>query len=490
MLHFEKRAKVIFVLKVALVGKPNVGKSSLFNRLTKSFDAIISDVAGTTRDVKRGLVANEGQPYMLYDTGGIEDRDEMFDNVKKRSLEAADDADIILFMVDGKNGWEEKERKLFFALRKKNPLTALVINKIDNDKEQLASFEMFAPFAATHTFTISIAHNRKLNELQEWIDSFIPQDNGESDDLDLQEDDDDMFDFLDDDTQQEDWIDEENNLDEELPYSTEHDEIKVAIIGRVNVGKSSLLNALVGHERSVVSSIAGTTIDPVDETIEHNGRLITFIDTAGIRRRSKIVGIEKWALDRSKKVLKSANVALLVLDASEDVKELDERVAGLIDEYKTGAVIILNKWDERTKEFEAWLKDVRYRFKFLYFAPVISISAKSGQRVHKILDLIVSVYTNYAQKISTKKLTDLIKEASTKHYLPSVKGKFARISFAVQYRVKPITIAIVMNYPEALHFSYKRYLINMLRENFSLEGAPIVINGRKKGRKEGDDEDE
>jgi GTP-binding protein len=432
------------VLKVALIGKPNVGKSSLFNKISRSFDAIISDVSGTTRDVKRKVVDFDGQKFVLIDTGGIEDRDEIFDNVKVKSLEAAKEADIVLFMVDGQNGFDEDERKLFFQINKLNKNTALIINKVDNDKIELYQFDSFG---ANIVFDISIAHSRKLSELVEWILSFV-----------------------------------DYTIDDE----TINDDIKVAIIGRVNVGKSSLLNTLTHTNRSVVSSIAGTTIDPVDETIEYNDKKITFIDTAGIRKRSKIVGIERWALDRSKKVLEKADVALLVLDSSEDFIELDERVAGLIDEHKTAAIIVLNKWDIRKGDYEEYIKAVRARFRFLYFVPIVSVSAQSGQRVNKILDMILEVYQRYSQKIPTRQLNEVIKTASTKHYLPSVKGKFAKIVYAVQYKTKPITISLVMNYPEALHFSYSRYLINVLRENFELEGVPVVIHAKKRGERDND----
>lgn len=455
--------------KIAIIGKPNVGKSSLFNRILGFRDAIISDIAGTTRDVKRRVFRTYKGEAELWDTGGIEDRDELFDRVKEKSLKAAEEADILLFVCDGKNVPTDEEKRLFFQLQKLNKPLALIVNKIDNEKENEAGWQ-FLEFGAKVSFLISVSHNRNISKLLDWIDGYLDE---EPMVYDLSESDDESL---------EDFLDEEDEETEEVSK-----DIKVAIIGRVNVGKSSLLNALTGSSRSIVSPVAGTTIDPVDETIEYNGRNITFVDTAGIRKRSKIVGIEKWALDRSEKVLDAADIAILVLDASSDFTEQDERVAGFIDKYKTGAIIVLNKWDMITREPAEILQDIKDEFKFLDFAPIITVSALSGKRVHKILDKIVEVYENYSQKIPTKKLNDVIKYASEKHKLPGDHGRIVRIKFATQYAVKPPKISLVMNIP-SLHFSYKRYLINTLREHFSLEGTPIVINARKRGERDEEEE--
>ncbi|MDD3466979.1 MAG: ribosome biogenesis GTPase Der [Campylobacterales bacterium] len=455
--------------KIAIIGRPNVGKSSLFNRILGFRDAIISDIAGTTRDVKRRVFRTYKGQAELWDTGGIEDRDELFDRVKEKSLKAAEEADILLFVCDGKGVPTDEEKRLFFQLQKLNKPLALIVNKVDNEKENEAGWQ-FLEFGAKVSFLVSVSHNRNISKLLDWIDGYLDE---EPQVYDLSADDDESLeDFLDD--------------DEEVEEVVSND-IKVAIIGRVNVGKSSLLNALTGSNRSIVSSVAGTTIDPVDETIEYNGRNITFVDTAGIRKRSKIVGIEKWALDRSEKVLDNADVAILVLDASSDFTEQDERVAGFIDKYKTGAVIVLNKWDLITREPAEILQDIKDEFKFLDFAPIITVSALSGKRVHKIMDTIVKVYENYSQKIPTRKLNDVIKFASEKHKLPGDHGRIVKIKFATQYATKPPKISLVMNIP-TLHFSYKRYLVNMLREQFDFEGSPIVIHARKRGER--DDEEE
>lgn len=455
--------------KIAIIGRPNVGKSSLFNRILGFRDAIISDIAGTTRDVKRRVFRTYKGEAELWDTGGIEDRDELFDRVKEKSLKAAEEADILLFVCDGKSVPTDEEKRLFFQLQKLNKPLALLVNKIDNEKENEAGWQ-FLEFGAKVSFLISVSHNRNISKLLDWIDQYLDE---EPQVYDLSSDEDESLeDFLDD--------------DEEVEEPVSND-IKVAIIGRVNVGKSSLLNALTGSNRSIVSSVAGTTIDPVDETIEYNGRNITFVDTAGIRKRSKIVGIEKWALDRSEKVLDNADIAILVLDASSDFTEQDERVAGFIDKYKTGAVIVLNKWDLITREPAEILQDIKDEFKFLDFAPIITVSALSGKRVHKILDTIIRVYENYSQKIPTRKLNDVIKFASEKHKLPGDHGRIVKIKFATQYATKPPKISLVMNIP-SLHFSYKRYLVNTLRDQFDFEGSPIVIHARKRGEREGEEE--
>lgn len=453
---------------IAIIGKPNVGKSSLFNRILGFRDAIISDVAGTTRDVKRRVFQTFKGKAELWDTGGIEDRDELFDRVKEKSLSAAEEADILLFVCDGKTPPSDEEKKLFFRLQKLNKPLALVVNKVDNEKENEAGWQ-FLEFGAKNYFLVSVSHNRNITKLLNWIDSHldieesVPKFSDEEGDESLE-------DFLDD--------GEEGQIEESIGG-----DIKVAIIGRVNVGKSSLLNALSGSNRSIVSPVAGTTIDPVDETVEFGERSITFIDTAGIRKRSKIVGIEKWALDRSEKALKDADVAILVLDASEDFIEQDERVAGFIDKYKTGAIIVLNKWDLIKREPQEILDDIKDKFKFLDFAPIVTVSALSGKRVHKILDKVVEVYENYSQKIPTHKLNDVIKTASDRHKLPGDHGRIVRIKFATQYATKPPKISLVMNIP-SLHFSYRRYLINNLRENFSLEGTPIIISPKRRGERD------
>ncbi len=452
--------------KIALLGRPNVGKSSLFNRLAHRLDAITSDVSGTTRDIKRTTIMLEDKEVEIIDTGGLDDSSTLFQEVKKKSLQAAEEADIILYMVDGKMLPDDEDKKIFFSLQKLGKPIALVVNKLDNDKQREQIGWEFSSFGAKNLFFLSVSHNYGTKILSDWIYSHLPElpestTHIESDDdLSLEE-------IL--------TIEEENSIDEE-----ESNEIRVAIIGRVNVGKSSLLNALIGKERSVVSDVAGTTIDPVDEEIYYRDKILTFVDTAGIRKRGKIEGIERHALHRTQKMLENADIALLVLDASEPFKELDEKIAHLVDKFSLGCIIILNKWDKALDDYPTSVQKVRDRFRFLSYAPIITLSALSKKRVHKVNDLILSVYENYSRRIPTSKLNDLIKFATTKHHIPSDQSKLVKIYYATQYEIKPPRIALIMNRPKGLHFSYKRYLVNQLRDHFPLEGTPVILEARDK----------
>ena len=455
--------------KVAIVGRPNVGKSSLFNRLARQRDAITSDMSGTTRDIKKRIVTiSENRDFEVIDTGGIDYSSELFSKVAEFSLRAARQADIIIYMVDGKTIPNEEDKELFYKLQEMNKPLALVVNKIDNDKEEERYWE-FLEFGADATFPMSVSHNRYFNDFYAWMEQHIPPRQEEEEGLQLEEEIDPF---------------EEIVRDINATPQEEDNEIRVAIIGRVNTGKSSLLNALLGQERSIVSDVAGTTIDPIDETIEHDDYKITFIDTAGIRKRSKIVGIEKYALTRTTEMLKKANLVLLMLDSTTQISELDERVAGLIEEYKLACLIVLNKWDikdERT--YEEVVDDVRDELKFLHYAPFITISAKTGLHVNKILDQITAIYNRYKYRIPTSELNDTLRDAIRRHHVPSHNGAVVNIKFATQYETKPPKIALITNRPEYLHFSYIRYLANFFRERFDFEGVPLDIVARKRGQR-------
>jgi GTP-binding protein len=462
--------------KVAILGRPNVGKSSLFNRLARQRDAITSDMSGTTRDIKKRIVTiSENRDFEVLDTGGIDYSSELFSKVADFSLRAAKEADIIIYMVDGKTIPHEEDKKLFYQLQQLNKPLALVVNKIDNDKEEEKYWNFFE-FGADVTFPMSVSHNRYFNDFYKWLEQHIPP-RVEKEELELEECEEvDPFG---------EFVDESNfELDED------DNEIKVAIIGRVNTGKSSLLNALLKQERSIVSDVAGTTIDPIDESIEYDDYTITFVDTAGIRRRSKIVGIEKYALNRTEEILKKADIVLLMIDATVGVTELDERVAGLIEKFRLGALIVINKWDIRgEKSYEDAVNDIRDELKFLHYAPLITISAKTGMRVHKILDQIIDIHKRYKQRIPTSKLNDVIREAISRHHVPSHNGAVVKIKFATQYQTKPPKIALIVNRPNFLHFSYIRYISNYIRSKFDFEGVPLDIVARKRGERfEEDDE--
>ena len=459
--------------KVILVGKPNVGKSSLFNRLAGRRIAITSDVSGTTRDTNKAKIEVEGKECILIDSGGLDDSSELFKNVKAKTLAEARNSDVILYMVDGKMMPDDEDRAIFYELSKLNLPIALVINKIDSKKDEQREWE-FVSFGAKNSFGISVSHNTGIDELSMWLAKHL--ENKVQIKADTSEDFDDFLENYND----------EGELSDEIDYESKN--IRVGIIGRVNVGKSSLLNALVKESRAVVSDVAGTTIDPVNEIYEHDGRVFEFVDTAGIRKRGKIEGIERYALNRTEKILEETDVALLVLDSSEPLTELDERIAGIASKFDLGVIIVLNKWDKSSEEFDELCKEIKDRFKFLAYAPIISVSALGGKRVHKIYPLIIEIYKNYTQKIQTSKLNEVIGEATKAHPLPRDKGRVVKIYYAVQFKTAPIMIALIMNRPKCLHFSYKRYLTNKLRESFNLTGVPIVLIPKKRGESDEDKE--
>jgi len=495
--------------KIAIIGRPNVGKSSLFNRLVKRRDAITADIAGTTRDVKRRDVVIINKEALLLDTGGLDKGCELFDKIKEMSLKAAYQADIILYMVDGKGIPEDEDKKLFYELQSMGKDMALVVNKIDNDKMKEKLWDYYE-FGTDAIFGISVAHNRNTVELLEWIASKIPdsdivkEDEEDDDEIIInppeEVNDEDFFANINEQDEEDDgftyWDEEEMDgmFDEDSIFSQndkikEYDEedinhIKISIIGRTNVGKSSLLNALLGEERSVVSSVAGTTIDPIDESIDYKDKQLTFVDTAGLRRRGKIVGIEKFALMRTTEMLDNSNMALVVLDASEPFLDLDEKIAGLVDSNRLACIIVLNKWDiSKREEHDKIIQSVRDRFKFLAYAPIITLSAKSHQRVDKLFDMILEINENYSQRITTSQLNDAMDKAMRRHQLPSMHGQVIRIYYATQYETRPPRIAIIMNKPKGLHFTYRRYLTNKLREAFNFTGVPLLFKAKKKGEK-------
>ena len=473
--------------KVILLGRPNVGKSSLFNRLARARIAITSEVAGTTRDVNKTEINIDDRECLLIDSGGLDESSKLFAAVQKRSLAEANEADIIVFMVDGKLYADEIDKKLFYAINRLGKPTALVVNKVDGKRDEQRAKD-FISFGAKKLFEISVSHNSGTDELCEWIYSHLEPAKTSIDES--------IEDFLADFDESLLESDESDDSGESLRNSRfksnidyENKAIKVGIIGRVNVGKSSLLNALVGQNRSVVSDIAGTTIDPVNEKISVNDgskeREIEFVDTAGIRRRGKIEGIEKYALNRTQKMLENADIAVLVLDSVEGINELDERIAGLASQFELGVIIVLNKWDLKSgddKEFDKMSREIRDKFKFLAYAPIISLSATSKKRVEKLKELICAVYKNYTIKLPTSRLNEVISAATKAHPIPREHGRAVRIYYAAQFDTAAPKIALVMNKPKCLHFSYLRYLQNQLRASFELGGTPVVLVPRGRGK--------
>ncbi|WQW67446.1 ribosome biogenesis GTPase Der [Helicobacter pylori] len=446
---------------IAILGQPNVGKSSLFNRLARERIAITSDFAGTTRDINKRKIALNGHEVELLDTGGMAKDALLSKEIKALNLKAAQMSDLILYVVDGKSIPSDEDIKLFREIFKTNPNCFLVINKIDNDKEKERAYA-FSSFGMPKSFNISVSHNRGISALIDAVLNALNLNQIIEQDLDA-----DILESL----------ETPNNALEE---NKEEEIIQVGIIGRVNVGKSSLLNALTKKERSLVSSVAGTTIDPIDETILIGDQKICFVDTAGIRHRGKILGIEKYALERTQKALEKSHIALLVLDVSAPFVELDEKISSLADKHSLGIILILNKWDIRYASYEEIMATLKRKFRFLEYAPVITTSCLKARHIDEIKHKIIEVYECFSKRIPTSLLNSVISQATQKHPLPSDGGKLVKVYYATQFATKPPQISLVMNRPKALHFSYKRYLINTLRKEFNFLGTPLILNAKDK----------
>ncbi|GAA9594884.1 ribosome biogenesis GTPase Der [Helicobacter pylori] len=445
---------------IAILGQPNVGKSSLFNRLARERIAITSDFAGTTRDINKRKIALNGHEVELLDTGGMAKDALLSKEIKALNLKAAQMSDLILYVVDGKSIPSDEDLKLFREVFKTNPNCFLVINKIDNDKEKERAYA-FSSFGMPKSFNISVSHNRGISALIDAILNALNLNQIIEQDLDA-----DILESL------------ENNASKE--ETKEEEIIQVGIIGRVNVGKSSLLNALTKKERSLVSSVAGTTIDPIDETILIGDQKICFVDTAGIRHRGKILGIEKYALERTQKALEKSHIVLLVLDVSVPFVELDEKISSLADKHSLGIILILNKWDIRYAPYEEIMATLKRKFRFLEYAPVITTSCLKTRHIDEIKHKIIEVYECFSKRIPTSLLNSVINQATQKHPLPSDGGKLVKVYYATQFATKPPQISLIMNRPKALHFSYKRYLINTLRKEFNFLGTPLILNAKDK----------
>ncbi|MFP6061418.1 ribosome biogenesis GTPase Der [Helicobacter pylori] len=446
---------------IAILGQPNVGKSSLFNRLARERIAITSDFAGTTRDINKRKIALNGHEVELLDTGGMAKDALLSKEIKALNLKAAQMSDLILYVVDGKSIPSDEDLKLFREVFKINPNCFLVINKIDNDKEKERAYA-FSSFGMPKSFNISVSHNRGISALIDAVLNALNLNQIIEQDLDA-----DILESL----------ETPNNALEE---NKEEEIIQVGIIGRVNVGKSSLLNALTKKERSLVSSVAGTTIDPIDETILIGDQKICFVDTAGIRHRGKILGIEKYALERTQKALEKSHIVLLVLDVSAPFVELDEKISSLADKHSLGIILILNKWDIRYAPYEEIMATLKRKFRFLEYAPVITTSCLKARHIDEIKHKIIEVYECFSKRIPTSLLNNVIFQATQKHPLPSDGGKLVKVYYATQFATKPPQISLIMNRPKALHFSYKRYLINTLRKEFNFLGTPLILNAKDK----------
>jgi GTPase len=432
---------------IAIVGRANVGKSTLFNKLTQSRSAIVNDTPGVTRDRIYGPADMGNRSAMIVDTGGVDvDQNNPIElQVVEQGRWARDEADCVIVVVDNREGLTPFDREMVDEIRKSGKPYVLAVNKIDSPSDHHILPE-FNKLGVKHIMPVSAEHGHGLYELIEKVSGLLP-----------------------------DYIEPE----------IDNNAIRVAVIGKPNVGKSSLINKLLNSERCIVSNIPGTTRDSIDTFLQANGKDFVLVDTAGIRRKGKTKQVlDKFSVIMALRALDRCDVAILLLDGVEMVTDQDATIAGYALDRGKGCVIIGNKWDlTREKEitFEKFEENVRYRLKFMEFAPILTVSAKSGMRVDKILPQAEKVFAEYSRRITTGPLNDCFEKAIQKNPMSSYRGKFLKMFYATQIKSKPPTIKCFLNFPEAIHFSYKRYLVNSVRKTFGLVGTPIrlILSGKK-----------
>ena len=436
---------------VAIVGRPNVGKSTFFNKIVGKRIAIVEDVPGVTRDRLYFEVEWCGRKMMFIDTGGIEPdtNDMIMTHIKTQAQIAIDSADAIVFMTDIHAGVTADDREIAAMLRKCSKPVVLCVNKVDSVGALPMEFYEFYELGLGDPFAVSSVHGSGTGDILEQLCEYLPEEVEEDDD---------------------------------------EDKIKVAVIGRPNAGKSSLVNHILGKERMIVSNIAGTTRDAIDSDVENEHGKYVFIDTAGIRKTGKIEdSIEKYSILRAEMAVDRADVCLIVVDATEGVTAQDERVAGIAHESGKACIIIINKWDLVEKEtgtLENYRKEVYEKLSYMTYAPVLFISAKTGQRVERIYELINYVNDQASMRISTGMLNDVLNEATNRVPPPTDKGRRLKIYYMTQTGIKAPTFVMFVNDAELFHFSYQRYIENKLREVFGFEGTPIKLVIRQKGEDE------
>ena len=437
---------------VAIIGKPNVGKSTFFNYLAGSRISIVEDTPGVTRDRVYAETIWRGRNFTLIDTGGIEPESEdiILSQMREQANLAIAMADVILFLTDVRQGVTAADKEIALMLKKSKKPIVLVCNKADNFEKDREEIYEFYNLGLGDPFPISASNALGIGDvLDEIYKDFPEKEDGEDDDT----------------------------------------TIKVAIIGKPNVGKSSLINKLLGENRAIVSDIAGTTRDAIDTNLENEHGKYVFIDTAGIRRKSKVKeSIEKFSIMRTLLAVERADVCLMMIDALEGVTDQDAKIAGEAHEAGKGIIIVVNKWDEYEKEtgtLEKYKKEIYNKLSYLSYAPIIFISAKTGQRVNKLFDLINFVAEQNALRVSTSVLNQVINEAIAIVQPPTDKGKRLKIFYATQASTKPPTFVIFVNNKELFHFSYERYLVNNIRKEFGLEGTPVRVIVREKTEKGG-----
>lgn len=432
---------------VAIVGRPNVGKSTLFNQIGKKRVSIVEDIPGVTRD--RIYLDAEwlNCEFTMIDTGGIEleTTDHILKSMRHQAMLAIEEADVVVFMVDGKTGMTNADIEVAHILRNSKKPVLVAVNKIDSPNRELDIYE-FYNLGLGDPIPVSASNALNLGDLLDSIVEAFPKDVVEVKDA---------------------------------------DEISIAVIGRPNVGKSSLVNALIGQDRVIVSDVAGTTRDAIDTHFVKDGTKFILIDTAGMRRKGKIdLPIERYSVMRALRAVDRADVVLMVLNADEGVTEQDKKIAGYAHDGGKGVVIVVNKWDLIEKDDKTSLRfteNLRSELGFLQYAPVLYTSALTKQRVHRVTDLVKYVAEQQAMRIQTSVLNQVIIDATSINPPPSHKGRRLKIFFTTQADIKPPTFIFFVNEPELMHFSYLRFLENKLRESFGFEGTPLklVVRGRK-----------
>ena len=437
---------------VALIGRPNVGKSTFFNYIIGERKSIVEDTPGVTRDRIYADTEWRGRKFTIIDTGGIEPKsnDEILVQMKRQAQVAMETADVIIFLTDIKQGVTATDYEVATMLRKTGKPIVLVCNKADNIGETPDDIYEFYNLGLGDPLPVSSLNQLGTGEVLDAIYDKFP---------------------------------EEVELDDDDEY------IHVAVIGKPNAGKSSLINKILGENRLIVSDVAGTTRDAIDTKFENEYGKYVFIDTAGIRRKSKIEeDIEKYSILRAKTAIDNAHVCVLVIDATEGVTDQDAKIAGEAHESGKGVIILVNKWDAMEKEtgtLENYKKTIREKLSYLAYAPILFVSALTGQRIDKLFPLINSVNENNSKRVSTSMLNDVIREAITAVQPPSDKGRRLKIYYATQASIRPPTFVIFCNSVKLFHFSYQRYLINNIRDNFGgLEGTPVRLIIREKQKED------
>jgi GTP-binding protein len=434
---------------VAVVGRPNVGKSTLFNRLAGERISIVQDTPGVTRDRIYADVEWTGRKFTLIDTGGMEigAEDVILKQILQQAEIAIETADVILFITDAKAGMTDDDKQVANMLRRTKKPVVLAVNKIDNVNRDSMNIYEFYELGIGDPIAISAGQALGLGDMLDEVISYFPE-NAEAEE--------------------------------------EEEVIKVAIIGKPNVGKSSLINKILGEDRLIVSNIPGTTRDAIDTPIEIDGQKYVFIDTAGMRRKSKIKEeIERFSIIRAVTAVERCDVAILVIDANEGITDQDTKIAGIAHERGRAAIVAVNKWDaieKNDKTMNQYLKDIGNELAYMPYAPKVFISALTGQRITRMLELIQTVYQNHALRISTGVLNDVLIEATAMQQPPADKGRQLKLYYITQVSIKPPTFVIFVNDRELFHFSYKRYIENQLREAFGFVGTPIHFIVREKGK--------